>query len=61
MNSFWFWFVVGLAPYYVNVQRENEVITVKVQAIGWSLVVRIQCNKVKQCIVRIPLIEHLKK
>ncbi len=60
-NEIWIWLIVGLVPYYIKRQQGKDEQTFEVRAIFWSLVICQRHRGQHQWIVRIPLIERLRK
>ncbi len=60
MNTYWTWLIMGLVPYYFYNQRERDGYIFEVRALFWSLVI-LQKGKQHQCMIHIPLIEHLRR
>ncbi len=60
-NDFLFWLVVGLVPYYVNLQPVRNGWELQVRALFWSLKILLQKCGGHRLILHIILIERLHK
>jgi hypothetical protein len=61
-NEVFIWLVVGLVPYRIKRQYlAGNVRTLEVQALFWSLVVRLRASGLHDWTLRVPLIEQMKK
>jgi len=61
MNTPWIWFVVGLVPYYVNIQRVRSGWILHVRGLFWSLEIQRLPRGRKQWTLHIPLIKRIRK
>ena len=60
-KEIWVWFVAGFIPYHIERETEtNGRRVLRITALFWSFLAHSHCDKRRQWIVRIPLIERLR-